>query len=173
MSHATGAKTIAENLPERAGNPGQAAVNPGEQHVEQRDQGEKADQHDGHIHGELAAVDGAAGNGADEVFFLVQFVFGDDDLAFSSGDLGFRHQHLGDEDGAGRGHDDGGEQVARFNALRDVHGHDAAGDVGHAAGHDDHQFAARGFGEKRADSERGLGLAHEDTERPRSCFPRR
>jgi len=48
--------------------------------------------------------------------------------------------------------------VARFNALRDVHGHDAAGDVGHTAGHDDHQFRACGLGEKRPDGERRLGL---------------
>jgi hypothetical protein len=115
-----------------------AAVRPGEERVEQGDQGEEADEHDGHVHGQLAAVDGAAGDGADEVFFLVHLVFGDDDAAFGGGDFGFGDEHLGDEDGAGRGHDDGGEQVARFDALRDVHGHDAAGDVGHAAGHDGH-----------------------------------
>ncbi len=145
-------------------------MRPAEQAVEQGDQSQKADQHDGHIHGQLAAVDGAAGDGADEVFFLVQLVFGDDDAAFGGGRFGFRHQHLGHQDRSGRGHDDGGEQVARFDALRNVHGHDAAGDVGHAAGHDGHQFAAGCAFEEGADGQRSFGLAHEDAGRDVHAF---
>jgi hypothetical protein len=34
--------------------------------------------------------------------------------------------------------------------------------VGHAGGHDGHQFGAGGSGEEGADGERGFGLAHED-----------
>jgi len=92
----------------------------------------------------------------------MQLVLGDDNLAFGGWNFGFRDEHFGDKDGAGRGHDDGGQQMPWLDSLGDVHGHDAAGDVGHAAGHDDHQFAARGFGEERPDGERGFGLAHED-----------
>src|SRR5665213_2229540 len=53
---------VAKNLPQRARNKRQAAVNPRQQHVEQSNQCEEADQHDGHIQGQLAAVDGAACN---------------------------------------------------------------------------------------------------------------
>ena len=52
--------------------------------------------------------------------------------------------------------------MPRLDALRDVHGHDAARYVRHAAGHDGHQFAARGFRKERPDGERRLGLPHED-----------
>ncbi len=93
-------------------------MRPAEQAVEQGDEGQKADEHDGHVQGQLAAVDGAAGDGADEVLVLVQLVFGDDDAAFGGGDFGLRDEHFGHQDGSGRGHDDGGEQMARLDALR-------------------------------------------------------
>ena len=87
-----GRKDEAEDLAERAGNPVHVGerVRPTEQAVEQGDESEKADEHDGHVEGQLAAVDGAAGDGADEVFFLVQFVLGDDDAAFGGGRFRFR-----------------------------------------------------------------------------------
>ena len=129
-------------------------MDPAEQHIEQGDQGEKPDQHDGDVQGEFAAVDGAAGNGADQVLFFVLLIFRNDDFAFGVGDFRFRHEHLGHEDGSGRGHNDRGKQVPRLDALRDVHGHDAARHMRHAAGHDGHQFAARGAGKKRTDGER-------------------
>ena len=75
----------------------------------------------------------------------VQLVLGDHDLAFGGWHFGLGHQHLGHQDGSRRGHDDRREQVPRFDALRDVHGHDAARHVRHAAGHDGHQLAARGL----------------------------
>ena len=84
------------------------------------------------------------------------------DHAERGGDLGLGHEHLGDEDGSGRGHDDGGEEVLRVDAEEDVGGHDAAGDVRHAGGHDGHELGARGVAEEWADGERGFGLAHED-----------
>ena len=122
----------------------------------------KRDEHDGDVEGELAAVDGAAGDGGDEVFVLVLFVGRHVDGAGGGGDFGFGDEHLGDEDGAGGGHDDGGEEVLGVDAEADVGGHDAAGDVGHAGGHDGHELGAGGSGEEGADGERGLGLAHED-----------
>ena len=79
----------AENLAEARREPGQAAMDPGEQHVEQRDQGQERNQHDGHVHGQLAAVDGAAGNGADEILFLVLLALGNDDAALGVGDVRF------------------------------------------------------------------------------------
>ena len=87
-----GREEEAENLAERAGNPVHVAepVRPAEQAVEQGDERQKADEHDGHVEGQLAAVDGAAGDGADEVFVLVQLVLGDDDAAFGGGDFRFR-----------------------------------------------------------------------------------
>ena len=63
-----------------------------------------------------AAVDGAAGDGADEVFVGVLFAGRHVDGAGGGGDFGFGDEHLGDEDGAGRGHDDGGEQVLGVDA---------------------------------------------------------
>ncbi len=49
-------------------------VDPAQQAVEQRHQRQKTDQHDRHIHRQLAAVDGAARNGANQVLVLVLFV---------------------------------------------------------------------------------------------------
>ena len=69
-------------------------VRPAEDAVEQGDEGEEADEHDGDVEGELAAVDGAAGDGSDEVFVGVQLVFGDDDGAFAGGVSGFRDEHF-------------------------------------------------------------------------------
>ena len=43
--------------------------------VEQADEGKKADEHDGDVEGEPAAVDGAAGDSAEEVFAAVLFVW--------------------------------------------------------------------------------------------------
>ena len=157
----------AEDGVERVGE-GDVAVRPGEvgdaEHdgVGEADESDEADEHDGDVEGELAAVDGAAGDGGDEVFVLVLFVGRHVDGAGGGGDFGLGHQHFGDEDGAGRGHDDGGEQVLGVDAEADVGGHDAAGDVGHAGGHDDHEFAACCARQKGADGERGFGLAHED-----------
>ena len=54
----------------------------------------------------------------------------------------FRHEHLRHQDGAGRSHDDGAEQMFGLDAIENVSAHDAAGDVGHAGGHDRHQFGA-------------------------------
>ena len=130
--------------------------------VEEADQGDEADEHDGDVEGELASVDGASGDGGDEVFVGVLFVGRHLDGAGGGGDFGFRDQHLGDEDGAGGGHDDGGEQVLGVDAEADVGGHDSAGDVGHSGGHDDHELAAGGSGEEGADGEGSFGLAHED-----------
>ena len=62
----------------------------------------------------------------------------------------------------GRRHDHGGKQMPRLHALRNIHGHDAARNMRHAAGHDGHQFAARGAGKKWPDGERRLRLPHED-----------
>jgi len=147
---------------------GNAAVGPGEvgdaKHdgVEEADERDEADEHDGDVEGELAAVDGAACDGGDEVFVFVLLVGGHADRADGGWDFGFGDEHFGDEDGAGCGHDDGGEKVLRVDAEADVSGHDAAGDVGHARGHDDHELGAGGAGEEGTDGEGGFGLAHED-----------
>ena len=144
------------------------AVGPGEvgyaEHdgVEEADEGDEADEHDGDVEGKLTAIDGAAGDGGDEVFVLVFLVGGHVDGADGGGNFGFGDEHLSDEDGTGGGHDDGGEKVLGVDAEAYVGGHDAAGDVGHAGGHDDHEFGAGCSGKKGADGEWGFGLAHED-----------
>ncbi len=84
------------------------------------------------------------------------------DGAGSGGDFGFGDEHFCYEDGAGGGHDDCGEKIFGVDAEADVSRHDAAGDVGHAGGHDDHEFGTGGSGEEWADGEGGFGLSHED-----------
>ena len=37
-------------------------VHPAQQHIEQRDESQKADEHDGHVQRQFAAVDGSAGS---------------------------------------------------------------------------------------------------------------
>ena len=110
----------------------------------------------------MASVDGAAGDSGDEVLVFVFFVGGHLDGACGGRDFGFRDEHLGDEDGAGCGHNDGGEKVFGVYAEEDVGGHDATGDVGHAGGHDGHEFGAGGSGEEGTDGKGSFGLAHED-----------
>src|SRR5260370_6643167 len=113
---------------ERVGE-GDVAVGPGEvgdaEHdgVGEADEGDEADEHDGDVEGELAAVDGAAGDGGDEVFVFVLLAGRHVDCAGGGGDLGFGDEHLGDEDGAGSGHDDGGEEIFGVDAEADVGGH--------------------------------------------------
>ena len=167
MSQAMGEQRVPRALPRECGNGmcpwAQRRFDDAEHDgVDEADDSEEADEHDGDVEGELAAVDGAAGDGADEVFVLVLFVFLHVNGAHGFGDFGFGDEHFGDEDGAGRGHDDGGEEVLRADAEEDVGRHDAAGDVRHAGGHDGHEFGAGGVAEERADGERGFGLAHED-----------
>ncbi len=130
--------------------------------VEQADEGEEADEHDGYVEGELASVDGAAGDGGDEVVVFVLLVGGHVDGAGGGGDFGLGDEHFCYEDGAGGGHDDGGEEILRVDAEADVGRHDSAGDVGHAGGHDGHELGAGGSAEEGADGEGGFGLAHED-----------
>src|SRR6185312_2710637 len=130
--------------------------------VSERDQRQEADQHDGDVEGEGAAVDGAAGDGPDEVLVAMLFVGRHFDDARGGGHFGFGDEHLGDEDGAGRGHDDGGEQIGGVDAVGNVRGHDAARDVGHARGHDGHQLGVGGSVEEGADGQRSFSLAHED-----------
>ena len=137
-------------------------VNPTHDAVGQADEGEEADEHDGDIEGERAAVDGAAGDRPDEVLFFVFLAGRHLDDAGGGGNLGLWHEHFGDENGAGSGHDDGGEEIGGVDAVGNVRGHDAAGDVGHAGGHDGHELGVGGVGEEGPDGERSFGLAHED-----------
>src|SRR5665213_1696040 len=152
------------------------AVGPGEirdaQHagVDQADQREEADEHDGDVEGKLPAVDGSAGNRADKVFAGVLFTRRHGDGAGRGWDFGLGHQHFGDQDGPGSGHDDGRQEVFGVDAEADVSGHDAARDVGHAGGHDGHQLGAGGAVEEWADGERGFGLSHEDAGRDVGAF---
>ena len=137
-------------------------VQPTEDRIEKGDERQERDDHDGDVEGQAPAVDGPAGDGAEQVLFLVFLAVGHADGALGLRDLGLGHKHLGHHDRARCSHDDRGEQVFRLDAGEDIGGHDAAGDVGHAAGHHGHQLRTREAGEKRADGKRRLGLAHED-----------
>ena len=79
--------------------------------------------------------------------------------------LRFRHQHFGHQDGSGRGHDDGGQQVFRFDSVADISRHDAAGNVRHASSHDGHKLRARAFRKQRPNGERRFGLPHKNGSR--------
>ena len=103
----------------------QQIVNAAENAVDQRDQGEERNQHGGHVERQVQAVGGALGRGVEHVavFALELDVF---ELGRPGGErlLGFRHQHLGDQDGSRRGHDDGRQQMPRLDAVSDVGAHD-------------------------------------------------
>jgi hypothetical protein len=141
---------------------GEVVVDAAEDSVGEADESEEADEHDGDVKGECAAVDGTAGDGSDEVLVAVLFGGRHLDDACGGGNVGFGDEHLGDKDGARGGHDDGREEIRRVDAVGDVSGHDSAGDVGHAGGHDGHELGVGGSVEKGADGKRGFGLAHED-----------
>src|SRR5580693_578576 len=108
----------------------------------------------------MKAVDRAARNGAKKIGFF--FHFGHFDASCGERLLGFRHQHFGHEQRAWGSHDHSGEKMLGFYAEGDVGGHDAAGNVGHAAGHHYHEFGFCELIQKGTDGEGGLGLAHED-----------
>ena len=80
--------------------------------VDEIEQGDEGDEHGADIEREMKAVHGAARNGAEKIGFF--FHFGHFDAAGRERLLGFRHEHFGHEQGARRGHDDGGEQDARL-----------------------------------------------------------
>ena len=78
--------------------------------VEESEEREKDDEHGADVEGEMQAVDRAAGDGAENIgFFFHGRHF---DAAGGERLLGFRDEHFGHEQSAGRGHDDGGEQDA-------------------------------------------------------------
>ena len=79
---------------------------------------------------------------------LVSRHFGDFHIGAAGGRFGFGHQRFGDEQRAGRGHDDRAQQMFGFDAHGDVGGHDPAADVRHAGGHHGHQFRAGQFREE-------------------------
>ena len=113
-------------------------VGPAHDSVQQRNQRQKRDEHDGDIEGELAAIDGAAGDGAKHVGVLVHFFFRYLHRTGGFGLFRLRHQHFGHQDSSRGGHDYGREQVLRVNPIKNVSGHDATGDVRHAGSHDGH-----------------------------------
>ncbi len=62
--------------------------------VGETDEGEEADEHDGDVEGQRAAVDCASGDCADEVLFFVLLAGGHLDDACSGGDLGLGYEHF-------------------------------------------------------------------------------
>ena len=69
---------------------------------------------------------------------------------------------LGHDQGRGRRHDAGGQEVAGVDAQAHVGRHDAAGDGREAGGHHGHQLGVGHGLDVGADHQRRLGLAHED-----------
>ena len=109
-----------------------------EQGVDQRDERHERDQHGADVEREREALAGTAPRRIDHVD--VGALDLEADVAHRLGHLGFRNEDLGHHQRAGRGHDDGGQQVLRLDAEQDVGGHDAAGNVRHARRHDGHQL---------------------------------
>src|SRR6266478_1629349 len=155
-----GSKEPAKDLLEACGKPRDVIMAPTHHGIEESEKGEKGNQHGADIERQVQAVNSAAGDSAKNVglFFHLRHL----DAAGGERLFRFWDEHLGHEERAGRRHDYRGEEVLRFNAEGDVSRHDAAGDVGHAAGYDAHQFGFRELVEEGADGERGFGLAHED-----------
>ena len=117
------------------GEPVVRATHHGIDEIEERDE---RDEHGANIESEMKAVDRAARDGAEKIGVLLHF--GHFNAAGSERLLGFGHEHFGHEQSARRGHDDGGEKMLGFDAKGNVGGHDAAGDMSHAARHDDHEL---------------------------------
>ncbi len=136
-------------------------VNAAHHGVEQGKKRNEGDEHGADVQREVEAVAGAAGDGAEEIGLL----FHRRHLDAAGGErlLGFGNEHFGHEERAGGRHDDGSEEIFWIGAANlNVPGHHSAGNMGHAAGHHAHQFGLGELGKKRADGERGFGLAHED-----------
>ena len=81
MSHAIGREDDSPGSRSRSRGKGmwwraEQVMRPAEDAVDQRDEREERDQHDGDIEGQPAAVDGAARNRAQQVFFLCSSDFG-------------------------------------------------------------------------------------------------
>src|SRR6266436_5178 len=129
--------------------------------VDEIQESDERDEHGGDIEGQMKAVDSTARNGAEEIGFF--FHFGHFDAARGERLFGFRHEHFCHKQRTWGSHDNRGEKMLGFDAEGDVGGHDAAGDMGHAASHDDHQLGFCELVQKGTDSERGFGLAHENT----------
>src|SRR5277367_3286693 len=111
-----GRKDEAENRVEARREPGKVVLrkpvmNAAKDAVYEGDQRQERDEHDDDVEGQTSAVDCAAGDCPEEIFFLVLHLFRHVDYAFGGGLFGLRHKHLGDEDGAGGGHDNGSEQM--------------------------------------------------------------
>src|ERR1700760_2075839 len=98
-----GRKDPTEDLVERGGEGNVMRAEPvvyaAEDAVDQGDQRDEGDEHDGDVEGEAPAVDGAASHSAEEVFLAVLFGFGQVDMTEGLRHFGFGYEHLRDEDG--------------------------------------------------------------------------
>src|SRR5271165_2087430 len=135
-------------------------VDPAHDPVDQIEKRDERDEHGANVEREVKSVDCTARNGAEKIGFF--FHFGHFHAASGKRLLSLGNEHLGHKQRAGGGHDDGGEKMLGFDTERDVGRHDAAGDVGHAAGHYHHQLGLCELIQERADGERSFGLPHED-----------
>ena len=142
--------------------PGAQAV--GEDSVEQRDHGGKDQEHYADVGGHFEAVGGAVGDG----FEPVALAF-DAHARHVDHGLGLGNEYFGDPKRRGGVHHRGGQQVAREEDLAfrigsaqvaNVGGQYRAGERGHAAHHEGHEFGAGHSTDVGFDEERSLGLAH-------------
>ena len=106
-----------------------------------------------------------AGGGVDDV--CVGFRHVEFDLAHGFGGFGLGDHDFGDDEGCGSAHDAGGDEVSGDIGKEglehgDVGSHDAAGDGGHASGHDGEELGTGHGGDIGFDDERRLGHADED-----------
>src|SRR5271154_6837894 len=160
-----GREEIAKNLFDAGGKPHdaemrEAVVHSAEDAIHEINQRDEGDEHGADVESEAEAVHSSAGERAEGIG--VAFEGREFHFAGGYGHFGFGDHHFGKQDSAGGGHDHGSEDMFGFDTVGDVGGHHAAGNVGHAAGHDGHEFGLGDFGEIGANGEGRFGLAHED-----------
>ena len=139
-SQAIGAKRIQEPLHRRR-EPSQSrqSMQPAEDAVRERNQGNKGDQHAADIQGELETITRPSSRGVDDVHtWLLDF-----DVNATGSCRGFRFgiHDFGEHDRRRRGHDYGRQQVLDiYTCDFDVRRHYCARHVRHSTGHDGEQL---------------------------------
>lgn len=136
------------------------AAPPGQETVDQAEQGDDAEQR-GHDHaGDLETEPGAVGEGVEGVGGLV-LVVGHDDFAGGKRFFDFGVAQLAHCDGGGDRHHTARDEDLRVHAHADIGHEDGTGDGRETGGHDLVQLGGRQVGHKRLDEHGALSLSDE------------
>lgn len=140
----------------------EVAAPPGEEAVDEADEGDDTEEDGGDHAGNLDAGPGAVGEGVQGVRglgFLV--VMGHDDAAGGESFLLLGPAQLRSRERGGDAHDAGGDESLRVDAHADVGDEDGAGDGGVAGTHDLVDLGSGEVGDEGLDEHGGLALADE------------